>query len=648
LNLLFQFLNTGTSDDQSSAEKRNIVITNLISLLMIAIALILAMRNRNHITYSVLVAMAGLSFTIPIILNQLKSHYISRWLVCALPPIFIVSLSVFNKILYPDAIKIFNYLDVRFFLIGTVVIPMLVVQKSEHVLLFFSVSISGLLLLLLDPIYSLFDVGYENLVGAPLQYYFTANFYSITVYTFILATLLFERSIIHKAEKKNEQLILDLNEANKEVAEQNNFNRLQADELLAQQEQLLHANAIIEKQKERLLEIQSGLQSELVSRNKELTNANEELVKYNHELQQFSYTISHNLRGPLARLLGLTNLMRKDLTNLTEPQLELVRLVVQSAVELDDVIKDLGKIIDIRNDIFRIREKVFFKEEWGIALRSLAPFITPEMTIESDFRNAPMVFTVRPIIQSIFYNLISNAIKYRSSERSLKIKVTTARENDFVKLEIADNGLGLDLDQNNRNIFGLYKRFHSHTEGKGLGLYLVKTQIESLGGSVSVSSEINKGTTFTVLLKYPQSIEDQIIFESDFGKLFYNARTNCAGIIWKKQVTSEQYRLIFSKCGEVVRLYHTPFWISDYRRQGTVDPVDQQWMLSTIFTEATKQGLRKVANVYDKEQQNDEYRERIKLTAHNLGVQLEFFTDFKTAENWIDNFIDVNQYERAN
>lgn len=620
-------------------------------MLLTFITVLLAFVNHlSDTTYFALLMVLGLIYLIPFLLNRLGFTFFSRWLVGALPPICIVIFSITYKVLYPESVRIFNYLDVRFYLIGCLVIPLLVIQSSEKVLLSGTLAVSAILLIMLDPLFNFLHLGYEHLVGSieSDKYFFSANFFSISAYLFILFCLLYEKRLSDKAMQENDILIAFLNKANQdlkeqkeEIGNQNSEITLQSQELLAKQEQLIQANALIQKQKESLLKIQSGLESELVSRNQELTNANDELIRYNNELQQFSYTLSHNLRGPLARLLGLTSLMGKDLAYLTGKQLELVHLVGQSATELDDVIRDLSKIIDIRNDIYRIREKVFIQQEWSIVLRSLSTFIQSDMHIETDFREAPMLYTVRPILNSILYNLVSNAIKYRSASRPLHVSIKTSREGDTVNLEVKDNGMGMNLDQFGRNIFGLYKRFHTHTEGKGLGLYLVKLQIEAIGGSVDVKSELNQGTYFKVSFKEPNEVEGQIVFKSDFGSLFYNARTNCAGIIWHKQVNTEQYKFLFSKCGDIVRMYHTPFWISDYREQGTIPPADQQWMVSTIFPEAVRQGLRRVANVYSETQHNEDYRKRIRDTALKLGVEIEFFTTNKQAEEWIESFLEV-------
>jgi signal transduction histidine kinase len=103
-------------------------------------------------------------------------------------------------------------------------------------------------------------------------------------------------------------------------------------------------------------------------------------------------------------------------------------------------------------------------------------------------------------LHSIFYNLLSNAIKYRNPGRLLLVCVRSHQENGYVCITFSDNGLGIDLDRHQESLFGLYKRFHLHVEGKGLGLHLVKTQVEALNGSVAVESQEGKGSTFTVKL----------------------------------------------------------------------------------------------------------------------------------------------------
>jgi len=104
-------------------------------------------------------------------------------------------------------------------------------------------------------------------------------------------------------------------------------------------------------------------------------------------------------------------------------------------------------------------------------------------------------------MESILFNLLSNAIKFRSPDRPLKISVTTQAANDKIILTFADNGIGLDVDRYRDRIFGFYQRFHNYPDSKGLGLYMIKIQMEALGGSVSVQSEVNVGTKFSLFFK---------------------------------------------------------------------------------------------------------------------------------------------------
>ncbi|CAN0510170.1 unnamed protein product, partial [Phaeothamnion confervicola] len=172
-------------------------------------------------------------------------------------------------------------------------------------------------------------------------------------------------------------------------------------------------------------------------------------------------------------------------------------------------------------------------------------------------------YTVRPILNSILYNLISNAIKYKSPQRGLELSVKTYKRDNFVVLEIRDNGMGMNLDSYGKDLFGLYKRFHSHIEGRGLGLYLVKSQVESLGGKIEIESQLNVGTTFFVYFKILTDIDGQICLNNECCTLFYNAKINALGVIWKCQATSKQYRQVFIKSLEMMMLYHTTYWISD-------------------------------------------------------------------------------------
>ena len=111
------------------------------------------------------------------------------------------------------------------------------------------------------------------------------------------------------------------------------------------------------------------------------------------------------------------------------------------------------------------------------------------------------VLAVPAYLESIILNLITNAIKYKSPDRPVVLKIKSGMEGDFAFLSIADNGLGIDLDRHGSKLFGMYKTFHSHPEARGIGLFISKNQIEAMGGHIEVESEMGKGTTFTTYFK---------------------------------------------------------------------------------------------------------------------------------------------------
>jgi len=262
------------------------------------------------------------------------------------------------------------------------------------------------------------------------------------------------------------------------------------------QESILEANLEIERQKKELEEKNNLLEASLGEKNFDLFQTNQQLIKQNSELQQFSFTVSHNLRAPVASMKGLIQL--HHLAKTDEERVHLIQLIEESTSSLDTIIKDLGKIIDIRNDNFTSLEKVCLQTEVDLIIQSLNTFIiSNEVLISTDF-SCPQLTSIKAYINSILFNLVSNAIKYRSPDRKTTIKISSRLRDDNVILEVSDNGLGIDLKRHQADLFKLYKRFHSHTPGKGLGLFIVKQQLDKLNGRIEVESVPDQGTTFKI------------------------------------------------------------------------------------------------------------------------------------------------------
>jgi len=176
--------------------------------------------------------------------------------------------------------------------------------------------------------------------------------------------------------------------------------------------------------------------------------------------------------------------------------------MIATTRELDRVVRDLSTILEIRKPSHAVLTPLNLQEEIELVQLSLEREIRETgAVIQADFQRLPGILTVRPLMDSILMNLISNAIKYRRPEVPPQVSIRSERENGWAKISVTDNGLGINIKEHGDKLFTLYGRFHSHVDGKGLGLYLVKTHVMSMGGRIEVASEIGKGTTFSIFLK---------------------------------------------------------------------------------------------------------------------------------------------------
>ncbi|HZY79048.1 MAG TPA: PAS domain S-box protein [Cyclobacteriaceae bacterium] len=224
-----------------------------------------------------------------------------------------------------------------------------------------------------------------------------------------------------------------------------------------------------------------------------------DLVERNKNLEQYAYIVSHNLRAPVANILGISNLLEMSELTDTDRQQSLEHLF-SSARKLDEVIRDLNLILQMRQNIGEKKQEVNLEAMVGEVMSGMTSIDINKVTISTDFK-VPLVSTVKSYLYSIFYNLISNSIKYSREGVGAIIRISSDLAGDRVRLCFADNGMGIDLDAHGESIFGLYKRFHhGHAEGKGIGLFMTKTQVETLGGRISIKSEVNQGTEFIVEL----------------------------------------------------------------------------------------------------------------------------------------------------
>jgi signal transduction histidine kinase len=227
----------------------------------------------------------------------------------------------------------------------------------------------------------------------------------------------------------------------------------------------------------------------------------EELLKNNQDLQQFSYITSHNLRAPVANLISLLNLYNKE-----NPADDFNQLLIQKFEEatnqLNETLNDLLNVLVIKSNTNVQKEHVCFMDVLERVQNSVNNLLEETNgQIEADLISPAFVEYNRIHLESIFLNLVSNAIRYRFPGRPPVIKISSYRQDKWTVVTFEDNGLGMDLNRYGDRLFGLYQRFHENKEGKGLGLYMTRSQIIAAGGKIEVESELGKGSTFKIYFK---------------------------------------------------------------------------------------------------------------------------------------------------
>lgn len=225
----------------------------------------------------------------------------------------------------------------------------------------------------------------------------------------------------------------------------------------------------------------------------------QDLILRNKDLEQFSYIVSHNLRAPVANIIGLSEVLQSNgLDTTLHPQI--MNSLSVSVNRLDEVIIDLNNILATKHALDEKKTVIKFSDIADDVFLSMEHIIEKEgAKLEWDFSAVNEIVSMRSYMYSIFVNLISNSLKYRQAGLPPVIDIRSQLQGNSIELHFSDNGLGIDLQKKGDQVFGLYKRFHiGSVEGKGMGLFMVKTQVESLGGSIQIESEPNKGTKFII------------------------------------------------------------------------------------------------------------------------------------------------------
>ena len=226
-------------------------------------------------------------------------------------------------------------------------------------------------------------------------------------------------------------------------------------------------------------------------------NLMDELTFQNQQLNDFASITSHNLRSPASNITALV--ASADENSTVDDYKMLFDMLKKVAQNLNDSLNQLMEVLHIKRKSVE-KEMLAFAPLFDRTVDSLQGEIHRwEATITADFSQAPQITYSKIYLDSILHNLIGNALKYRSPERKPIVKVWTEQKNGHTYLHVSDNGLGIDLARHGSKLFGMHQIFHKHPEAKGVGLFMTKTQIESMKGKISVASEPGMGSTFTVM-----------------------------------------------------------------------------------------------------------------------------------------------------
>ncbi|WP_418262938.1 PAS domain S-box protein [Flavobacterium faecale] len=231
----------------------------------------------------------------------------------------------------------------------------------------------------------------------------------------------------------------------------------------------------------------------------DLNNSFKLVTEQNKRLLNFSYIVSHNLRSHTSNITSLTDLI--ETSESEEETDEYVYLLKKVSSALNETLENLNEIVNIQSNISLVTEKINVSQYVNNTLKVLSNKIQSQgVKIKTLVSDEIEVIYNPAYLESILYNLISNAIRYRHPERNPEVLIAMKTENNKKVLQITDNGIGIDLDKNGSKIFGMYKTFSNNPDSRGVGLFITKNQIDAMGGKITIESEVNIGTTFKVYI----------------------------------------------------------------------------------------------------------------------------------------------------
>lgn len=240
------------------------------------------------------------------------------------------------------------------------------------------------------------------------------------------------------------------------------------------------------------------LADKLLEKNYELEVLTNRLTQQNQQLQQFANVLTHNVRSPMGNIVALIDIYKND------PSAENAEFILNQlnkvSTRLMDTVSEFNDLMNIGNVDHKNVQRVSFKRIFEGVKASVANEIyNIGAEVTTNFSQVKVIKYPKVYLESIFQNLLTNALKYSSPQRKPRVHFETFKENGQVALTCSDNGLGIDMEKEGSRLFGFHNTFHENPDAKGVGLFITKTQIESMGGTITATSKVDEGTTFKVI-----------------------------------------------------------------------------------------------------------------------------------------------------
>lgn len=223
-------------------------------------------------------------------------------------------------------------------------------------------------------------------------------------------------------------------------------------------------------------------------------------TEQNDSLMNFAHIVSHNLRSHSSNLSMLTSFLNSEKDD--GERARLMDMLLEASESLNETVGHLTEVVQLKTEAVDKIKDTNLLSTVNAVIKNLALMLEEGgTTIEINIPRTIKIKAIPAYLDSVFLNLFTNSLKYKSPERKLHLKIKAKTSGDKVRVSFQDNGQGIDLERHGSKLFGMYKTFHKHKDAKGIGLFITKNQIEAMQGSIEVESTVGEGTTFHLTFK---------------------------------------------------------------------------------------------------------------------------------------------------